>query len=164
VSSKPGAGQFSFDCGKNDCLAPNALMKYVSEAYISPYAIQGNKICTASTRSVSAILNLPPTGKAQYKFKRLGEKAPVLFFIGNTKDANCPDTRANLDTDNVWVLNELSPTIFVVSYYFPVLIILLVLTAGFLIWILFKNQEPAGSMLTGNTRHQAAEGEHKNST
>jgi hypothetical protein len=128
-------------CIRADCLASTTAGLVVQAREHPPYLIQGNRICSSSSRDVAALVTLPPRARITYMVRPLpGTDPPVFGFSGNVRcdDTRCPDSGSKLAPDNVLIIEGASLTLFLLDYYNHILVLSMIVTVLFLIWIVVR--------------------------
>lgn len=136
-------GVVRLTCLSGDCLAPIAAGgSFVQPQEHPPYLIQGNRICSFSSRDIAAVATLPPSARITYTVRPVtGADPPVFGFSGNLKDQElrCPDSGSRLVPENVMIIEGPSLTLFLLEYYNHLLVLSMGIVVLFLIWIVSRS-------------------------
>jgi hypothetical protein len=133
---------FRFNCLAKNCLQPLSEMQgtkiYANAQHVPPYEIQGDPFCKNNdSSSVSVRLSLPPGAAIRFELRPAKRNEVNVIFAG-LLSGNCPDSETHLAPANMWIYTGCSITLLLIRYYFQILVGLLLLTLGFLGYLLFR--------------------------
>jgi hypothetical protein len=133
----------SFSCAKDPCLEPidpSNQSSFALERAVPPYAIQGNNICASSAKNFIALATLPPSARIRYEIKTSPSPDVIFTYWGQGSASSCSESGASFPAQNIWILPDASPTLWLIKNYNTIFIVAFSVTLAFLIYILFGAQ------------------------